>query len=129
MATFTDTVNQAEEGDKSALRGLQAWQYLIAKAHTRTIIRYKELQELMEYPTSNPLRHALGCIAFYCRQKNLPALSSIVVNESGVPGEGFFEEVLANIDAAWQQVFDYPWYRWVPPTVEELRAAYVNRGA
>jgi hypothetical protein len=69
---FDDVTNQAETGDKSAVRALQAWQYLIGKASNRQIVQYEELRQLMGYPTSNPLGSILGCIMFYCQHNDSP---------------------------------------------------------
>ena len=93
---FTDVANAAETGEKASVRALQAWQYLIAKACNRQIAKYDELRELMEYPDNRPLSPILGCIAFFCIQNDLPPLTLIVVNNSGIPGEGFPGEQMAN---------------------------------
>ncbi len=122
---FTEVANAAEAGEKAPIRALQAWQYLIAKASNRQIVQYEELRELMEYPTSNPLGKILGCIMFYCEQNGLPPLTLIVVNKSGVPGEGFTAEQLDNYHQRREDVFNFPWYRMVPPTVSEFREARV----
>ncbi len=129
--SFTTEVSAAGLGEKSALRGLQAWQYLIARARNGELVRYDELRELMEYPTCNPVIHALNCIGSYCLQNDLPPLVAIVVNQSGVPGDGFPADLRADLPVHWRRVFDYPWFRVVPPTVEELRMACANdrRGA
>lgn len=123
---FTDEANAAGSGAKAAVRALQAWQYLIAKAANRQIAQYEELRQLMEYPTSNPLASILGCIMFYCEQAELPPLTLIVVNQSGVPGGGFTTERLQDYHHRREDVFNYPWYRMVPPTVSELQEAFVR---
>lgn len=122
---FDDVVNSADSGIKSAVRAQQAWQYLIGKAFNRQISRYEELRELMGYPTSNPLGVILGCIMFYCEQNELPPLTIIVVNKEGVPGEGFIAEKLVDYHKRREDVFNFPWYKLVPPTVEELRQAFI----
>ena len=104
---FKDVANAAGDGQKSAIRALQAWQFLIAHSHNRQIVRYKQLQELMEYSDGRPLGVALGCIMFYCQQNDLPPLTIIVVNSSGVPGPGFTAESLEDYHQSREQVFDY----------------------
>ena len=126
MAWFNEVTNAADTGEKSAVRALQAWQYLIAKASNRQIVKYDELRELMEYADNRPLSPILGCVAFYCIQNELPPLTLIVVNQSGIPGEGFPGEQMANWHQLREQVFGHPWYRIVPPTVREFRQAYVT---
>jgi hypothetical protein len=123
---FTDVVNDAAVGEKSAIRALQAWQYLIGDAVERRIPRYEDLRELMEYTDDRPLTSILSCIMWYCEQNELPPLTIIVVNRFGVPGPGFSTERAENYHQRGEDVFNYPWYRMVPPTVAELREAYVR---
>ena len=120
---FNQMTEEAGAGEKSAVRALQAWQYLIGKATNRQIVQYKELRILMDYPTSNPLTPALGCIMFYCEQNNLPPLTLIVVNKFGIPGEGFTVEQIEDYHQRREDVFNFPWFKLVPPTVAELSAA------
>jgi hypothetical protein len=123
---FTDVANDASTGEKSATRALQAWQYLIGDARNRRIGRYEDLRELMEYTDDRPLTTILSCIMWYCEQNDLPPLTIIVVNRFGVPGAGFSTERPENYHQRKEDVFNYQWYRMVPPTVAELREAYVR---
>lgn len=123
---FTNEANNAETGKKSAVRALQAWQYLISKAANRQIVKYDELKELMEYPTNKPLSSILGCIMHYCIQKKLPSLTIIVVNKKGIPGKGFTAEELENYHHKREKVFEFSWYKIVPPTIGEFRKAYIR---
>jgi hypothetical protein len=120
---FNQMTEEAGAGEKSAVRALQAWQYLIGKATNRQIVQYKELRILMDYQTSNPLTPALGCIMFYCEQNDLPPLTLIVVNKAGIPGEGFTVEQIEDYHQRREDVFNFPWFKLVPPTVAELSAA------
>lgn len=43
---FKDLVEAADTGSKAAIRALQAWQYLIASAHNRQTVRYKNLSQV-----------------------------------------------------------------------------------
>ena len=47
VSMFDEVTNKAETGRKSAVRALQAWQYLIGKAANRQIVKYDEFRELM----------------------------------------------------------------------------------
>jgi hypothetical protein len=127
LMKFDDVVKSADSGMKSAIRAQQAWQYLIGKAFNRQISRYEELREMMGYPTSNPLGVVLGCIMFYCEQNVLPPLTIIVVNKDGVPGEGFTSVKMKDYHKRREDVFNFEWYKVVPPTVEELRQAFILR--
>jgi len=121
---FSDLVNAAETGKKSAIRALQAWQYLIAKASNRQLVRYTELAEMMGYTDSRPLPKILGCIMCYCSQQNLPPLTIIVVSKEGIPGEGFTDAKPEEFHRKREAVFDFNWYDVFPPTVEELHQAF-----
>ncbi len=123
---FDDVVESAETGVKSAVRALQAWQYLIGRATNRQIVRYDELRVLMGYADNRPTGVILGCIMFYCQQNELPPLTLIVVNQSGVPGEGFSAEALEDYHQRREDVFDFPWFKVVPPTIEEFQQAREN---
>lgn len=123
---FDDVVEDTETGEKSAVRALQAWQYLIGKAANRQIVQYDELRLLMGYPDNRPMGVILGCIMFFCEQNKLPPLTLIVVNQSGVPGEGFSAEELEDYHKRREDVFNCSWYKIVPPTVDEFRQAREN---
>jgi hypothetical protein len=123
VSWFDEVTETAGTGEKSAVRALQAWQYLIGKASNRQLVQYEELRVLMNYPTSNPLSSVLGCIMFWCQQNDLPPLTLLVVNKSGVPGDGFTAETLNNYHQVREDVFNFPWLRLVPPTIAELRHA------
>lgn len=117
---FDDQANNAPQGERAAIRALQAWQHLIAKAGNRQIVRYKELRDLMHYPNDKPLTQILGDIMYYCQQNDLPPLTIIVVNKSGVPGSGFSAERIEDYHQRREDVFNYPWYEDFPPSVNDL---------
>lgn len=123
VSMFDDITNEAETGKKSSVRALQAWQYLLGKAANRQIVKYDELRVLMGYPTNNPLTPILGCIMFFCEQNGLPPLSIIVVNRHGVPGEGFTAEEMEDYHQRREDVFNYNWFRIIPPTIDEFQEA------
>jgi hypothetical protein len=123
ISMFDDVTNESEAGRKSAVRALQAWQYLIGKAANRQIVKYDELSLLMGYPTNNPLAYILGCIMSFCRQNNLPPLTVIVVGRYGVPGEGFTAEKMEDYPQRREDVFNYPWFKIFPPTIDEFQKA------
>lgn len=126
ITTFDDLVDKTGTGKKSSVRALQAWQYLIGKAASRQIVKYDELRELMGYPTNNPLTQILGCIMFYCEKNDLPPLTIIVVNRHGIPGEGFTAEKLINYHKRREDVFNYGWFKIVPPSIDDFIEAREN---
>lgn len=123
---FNTETDAAGTGEKSAVRALQAWQYLIGKAANRQIVQYEELRILMDYPTNNPLASILGCIMFWCEQNDLPPLTLLVVNKSGIPGDGFTTEILTNYHQRREEVFNYPWLKIFPPSISQFKEARVK---
>ena len=63
---------------------------------------------------------------FYCQQNKLPPLTIIVVNRKGVPGKGFTAEELDDYHSRREYVFNFSWFKLVPPTIDELREAREN---
>ncbi len=69
---FSDIVESAGTGEKSAIRALQGWQFLIGEAHNRRTVRYGDLAKLMGYSDSRPLYYILGHMMHFCQQNELP---------------------------------------------------------
>lgn len=117
----------AESSDiKAAIRALQIWQYLIARAQNRQIVRYPELSGLIGYSDNRPLTQILGHIMYYCHDHKLPPLSILVVNRDGTPGPGFTETPRDELDRTREDVFAFDWYSIYPPSPEEFREAWDN---
>jgi hypothetical protein len=123
IPNFEEVTNSTEPGRKSAVRALQAWQYLIGKAANRQLVKYEELANLMEYPTNNPLNPALAHIMYFCQQNELPPLTIIAVGKNGLPGEGLIVVKKEEIPQKREEVFNFPWYKYVPPTIDEFQKA------
>ena len=105
-----------------ASRAQQLWQILIGAAAQRRIVTYGILADTIGIRVAVSLGEPLFHIKHWCEQNELPPLTVIVVNkESGKPGSGM---ALDDLDKAREDVFNYAWYRLVPPTMEELRDAY-----
>lgn len=124
---FTDLTNNTDKGNKSSARALQAWQVLIGKAFNRQIVHYDELSKTMEYTDNRPMSTILGCIMYFCDQNNLPPLTILVVNQEGVPGDGFCIENINNYHQMREDVHNYEWYKIVPPSIGEFQTAFENR--
>jgi hypothetical protein len=125
--TFDEVIAQNPDDDdinRSAIRALQAWQYLIPKARNRQLVRYGELAELMGYADNRPLRFVLGHIMYYCQREGLPALTIIVVNNDGTPGEGFTQVPRDQFDAHRETTFGFDWFSVYPPTPAELTQSW-----
>ena len=124
MNTFNELVSSANTGKKSVIRAVQAWQYLIAKATNRQLVRYLELAALMGYSDNRPLSHILNYIMVYCAQNDLPPLTGIVVNKDGTPGSGFTEVSRFDLDRKREEVFSIKWFEIAPPSIQEFENAY-----
>jgi len=123
---FTDETTKAPKGKKAAVRALQAWQFLIAKASRREIIRYEHLRLVMGYRNDRPLSTILGHVMHLCSEWRLPPLTIIVVNQDGTPGPGFTEVPRAEFDQERERVYDQDWFSIVPPSIEQFHQAWVN---
>lgn len=112
-----------DENPTEEMRAVQIWQILVSYATTRRTLTYGILAELMGFAGAGVFARLLGHIMYYCREhKGLPPLTVLVVNqETGLPGEGLTE---AKLNADRERVFKYPWFNVVPPTAEELHAAF-----
>lgn len=122
MKKFSDVAEQ--EGNRAAVRALQAWLFLIGKAHTRQIVRYADLAAILGYTDNRPLTPILGHIMFLCQEERLPPLTIIVVSQDGTPGEGFTQVPRDELDWQREQTFGYNWFGLFPPKPTEFKAAW-----
>jgi hypothetical protein len=105
-------------------RAVQIWLILISAAHNRQALTYRLLADMLNYKGAGVFADTLGHIMFFCREERLPPLSVLVVNqETGLPGEGLTD---TDLNADRESVFDFDWYDVVPPTSQELAAAYAR---
>jgi hypothetical protein len=97
---------------------------LIGQAAERKTLTYEMLSEMLGFERgAGVLSQTLGHIMFWCTQNGLPALTTLVVGKgSGTPGDGLTS--VEDREAAREQVFEFDWYDLVPPSVEDLDAAY-----
>lgn len=118
-----DEVSGTDEGWRSSVRALQAWQFLIGKAYNRQLVKYGEIAKVLGYTDNRPLTHILGQIMYYCQQEGLPPLTIIVVNQDGTPGGGFTQVPRDDFDREREITFAYDWFSIMPPTPHEFDAA------
>lgn len=91
--------------------------HLVQCAQRRETITYGELARRVDWH-HRPLRYSLGYVRdTICRPRNLPLINSIVVTQSGTPGESFLPEGTDHLSGVeyWteaqrlqEEVFDYP---------------------
>lgn len=106
-------------------RAVQAWQILVGMAMRRQTTTYEGLSGLMyNKKAQGVLDRILGHIAFYCNDKGLPALTSIVVGKRrGTPGHDIPIDISV-IDKEREKVYERDWYDIHPPSEAELKTAY-----
>ncbi|PWU17369.1 MAG: hypothetical protein C5B50_11460 [Verrucomicrobia bacterium] len=129
MKNFNELVRNAATGRKASIRALQAWQYLIAKAANRQLVRYPELAARLGYTDNRPLTPILGQVMYLCSDEGLPPLTIIVVNQDGTPGPGFTDVPRGEFDRKREEVFGYDWFGLVPPSFEDFQSAHNRHGA
>jgi len=117
--------SEAPDGEKNAFRALQCWQVLISKSDLKSIITYDELSKIIGV-FRRGLGPILGHIMYYCQQNNLPPLTCIVVKKGkGKPSYGFTAATPDELDSKRMEVFDYAWFKIIPPTIDELKDAWI----
>jgi len=87
----------------------RAWPMLIRRAKVKETITYEDLANELGYSTPRVTRFALWPLQDYCMEKELPPLTSIVIQKrTGIPGPGFVAWE-GNIADAHDRVFAFPW--------------------
>jgi hypothetical protein len=118
MKTFNPTAEHPA-------RAVQAWQILVGKAMNRQTVTYEGLSKLMYgKKAAGVLAAILGHIAFYCKDSNLPPLTTLVVGKGpGKPGDRIPLDP-ARIDEERENVYQHDWYNIHPPSEADLASAY-----
>jgi hypothetical protein len=102
-------------------RALQVWPLLVLAAKTQTVLSYAMVAQMTGLP--NECGDVLGYIAFYCMQRKLPILPSLVVNQqTGRPSAEFYENM--DIAAEQSRCFVYNWLEHGVPSLQQLEDAY-----
>jgi len=89
-------------------RAAIGWTVLTTVSQKQEFIRYNELARQIGIH-HRPLRYVLGLIQNYCLINHLPPLTILVVNQTGLPGEGFIAWDVDNIEEGLSQVYNYNW--------------------
>lgn len=107
-------------------RAVQIWPVLAHCATHRQVLSYELLGRLIGVPRAG-LGQLLELIQAYCLQRDLPALTSIVVSaETGLPGVGFTGA--ENVPAAQARVFAHNWLAESAPDADTFAAALEAAG-
>ena len=91
----------------------------------RQTLTYLGLSQLMyQRKAQGVLDKVLGHIAYFCNDNGLPALTAIVVGKGrGTPGRDIPAD-RTRMDEIREEVYAEDWYDVVPPTPEQLKAAF-----
>lgn len=86
-----------------------AWEVLARSAGLRQTLTYGDLAEAIGFTSGRVMRIPLSVIQTFCLERDLPPLTSIVVNKgTGLPGTGFIAWS-GELDEAHRRVFDFDW--------------------
>lgn len=95
------SVNQIE-------RAYRAWPALISTAKNRETITYGQLAHTLGIH-HRAVRFVLSVIQDYCLETQLPPLTILIVNSSGLPGAGFIAHDLNDFDEGLKKVWNFRW--------------------
>ncbi len=88
------------------------------------IITYGELAEKMGYSARAgvTLHEALGMVAHFCEQNDLPYLNAMVVNaETGEPGDEVVWDSGMSIEEERRKICEFDWFSLQPPSMKAFR--------
>jgi hypothetical protein len=116
-------IRRFSENSSLENQALQIYQILVGCAHSRQIVTYGMIADLLKFGGAGVLDRQLGHIMFWCHAHDLPPLSVLVVNSgSGKPGVGLIKS--EDFDRDREKVFSFDWFDVFPPTPVELKDAY-----
>ena len=100
------------------------WPMLALAARTQQILSYAAVEGYTGIPRHG-LNRALGLIHGYCKRRGWPLLNTIVVSQqSGMPGEGFPEDLSPlEIKVEQGRVFLFDWSGHDKPRPDDFQAA------
>jgi hypothetical protein len=102
-------------------RAMQMWSLLVVAARAQQLLSYKTVGQVTGLPPQSQAGF-LGRVAMYCRKKNLPPLTAIVVSqESGLPGYSGSEEKGLEILQEQSRDFVFDWLSWLAAQEQPLK--------
>lgn len=115
-------------------RAVIAWPVLTETAANESTITYAALAQHLGIH-ARPIRFVLGVIQDYCMEEKLPPLTILVVNQHGIPGEGFIAWDIDDFPTGYRRVYAEPWNEVPNPfgfaktgtTLEELAQRLVTK--
>jgi hypothetical protein len=107
-------------------RSVQLWSVLAYAAKMQQVLSYETLAKLTGMAPIGQAR-PLGNIWFYCKQNDLPSLTSIVVNQrTGNPPDDIGGEDLSTTQ---RRVFIFDWLSHHIPSVQDFENARIKEEA
>src|ERR1700680_4049952 len=101
--------------------GLRAYLVLIGCAADRQTVTYDALAHRINTGGPKLVVKPFALIARLCQLQSLPALASLVVEQTtGLPAPGFVAISRDEIPHEQGRVWEFDWYAILPPTIEEL---------
>ena len=130
-----------QKGDSIPKQAQRMWLILVAIAklkppdvyytggegRTPGLVTYATLAELSGKPrqAARTQSRQLGIIGMYCKERKLPALNAIVINQgSGEPGEYVLLSISDDPKKEQEEVLKTEWFEIRPPTINLLRRVY-----
>ena len=102
---------------------LRAYLVLIGMAARHETATYGELNQRIKRGGARFLAVPLGCVMLWCKQNDLPALTSLIVEKPiGLPKFGLKTVDPDKFPAEQQKVFRFDWFSIIPPTLDDLTA-------
>lgn len=115
------------ENSTNPNRALQMFLLLAGAARERKTLTYIQIAHAIGYKGAGVLGRPLGHIAYWCLENGLPPLTVLAVNEkTGLPGDEYIGP--GDLHADRERVFAFDWVDLIPPTAEELKAAFDRAG-
>ena len=104
---------------KRSERAMQVWPILVAAAHNRQTLTYGHVAEHLEFEGAGVLAQILDRIMRFCKTKNLPPLTCLVVNQdTGLPGSGL--STVLDLPRDREAVYQKNWFALPPPQVNDF---------
>lgn len=105
-----------------AQRAQQLWSILVIGASGRQVYTYEMVGRACGVPAPS-IGDFLRPIQQYCREKELPPITSLIVGkDSGSPGDGFI--AAEDVPRAQAECFKYDWLSENAPSEAQLHDAY-----
>jgi hypothetical protein len=108
-------------------RAVQLWSLLVLAARNQQLLSYTTVEHLTGIPKVG-VGGMLGTISHYCKSRNLPWLTALVVSEeTGLPGEGLMDSAkqeygeAVDLFAMQSRVFVYDRFKEPAPKTEDFK--------